>query len=95
MVEFGAFELALKGSGGAGVRLGDVAVVASGDAQRFGRGVGAVDGGLWGWVVGLDGVLPSGGSESRQVRFDFGRIVRIRERIDWEEAHKQVSLEKA
>lgn len=77
VVEFGAFELPLKGPGGAGVRFGDIAVIASGDAQRFGRGVGAVDGGL-----GLDGVVPSGGSESGQVRFGFGRIVRVRERID-------------
>lgn len=85
VVEFGAFELALKGAGGAGVRFGDVAVVAGGDAQRFGRGVGAVDGGLGGRVVGLDGVVPSGGSESGQVRFGFGRTVRIRERIDWKQ----------
>lgn len=44
VVELGALELSLEGPRCAGVRLGDVAVVAGGGRQRFGgRCVGAVD----------------------------------------------------
>lgn len=49
VVELGALELPLEGPRRAGVRLGDVAVVASGSRQRSGGlCIGAVD---WGFVA--------------------------------------------
>lgn len=47
VVELWALELSLKGPRRTGVRLGDVAVVASGNRRRFGgECIGAVDGGF-------------------------------------------------
>lgn len=80
VVELGALELALEGPGGAGVRLGDVAVVASwsGSGQRlWGCRICAVDRGFVreasrGQVAAWGGFVPAGRSESCQLRLRIG-----------------------
>lgn len=91
VVELGALKLALEGPGGAGVRLGDVAVVASwsGSGQRlWGCCVCAVDGGFVGeasrgQVAAWCGFIPAGRPQSCQLGFRIGRAQRLGYGVSW------------
>lgn len=91
VVELGALKLALEGPGGAGVRLGDVAVIASGSGSGKRLGgcpIGAVDGRLVrenprGKVAAWSGFVPAGRSVGHQLRFGIGRCQRLGYRVSW------------
>lgn len=86
VVELGALELALEGPRRAGVRLGDVAVVAGGGRRRFGGGcVGAVDRGLVGETPQRK-VAACRGLVSSQLSFGIGGAQRLRDRVGWKQA---------
>lgn len=80
MVELGTLKLALKGSGCTGVRLRDVAVIASWcrSAQGFwGCCISAIDRGFVGkaprgQVTARCGFIPTGRPKSCQLRFRIG-----------------------